>query len=474
MDKKIKSVFIKYAALAAASVCVITGCSSQIHNTIMETMAADTEDAVEEYGIFNYDYTGYQDECVGWGEYVNFVGQDYDKDGTADRVYKEYREDIDVNFYRIEFGNGDVIAMDCGVAGTAFLDIKSADINDDGKVEIILSFLYGASTDMRGAGGMAVYEKQGDAYVKAALPFQENDEDCSQSVSVRYQTVRDRLIRVTVEDDGYETLVPISTVQWDSLFYDTYFGDAVENCVVWDNYILEEGGKEQLVCKLHLFDKWSNCGLFAVLNYQNGKYVIDRWMRTNEEFSEEAVKEDSFWLLEDYLLCSRIVETGGRLVSVGLWLDSGIYGSAEEFVPGVGVYEENFKGQYFLRVVDREGNILSERYIAQDFDADTLNFPGAFEIVEKDYNEDSCPDFTIGTAGSSSMNLYALYTLWEDGTIGLLGRDIPNGSPEDFSVELESGLEKSFSVKVWNNAVGEEEQILYAWDEAEKCYKIHD
>jgi hypothetical protein len=48
--------------------------------TVMET--ADAESAIKEYGIFNYDYTGYQDECVGWGDYESFVGQDYDRDGA--------------------------------------------------------------------------------------------------------------------------------------------------------------------------------------------------------------------------------------------------------------------------------------------------------------------------------------------------------------------------------------------------------
>ncbi len=465
----------RYAALAAAAGCVMAGCGMQgremvPRETAMET--ADAESAIKEYGIFNYDYTGYQDECVGWGDYESFVGQDYDRDGKVDRVYKEYREDADANFYRIEFGNGDVIAMDCGVSGTAFLNIKSADINGDGNIEMVLSFLYGASTDMRGAGGMAVYEKQGDGYKKAVLPFREKDADCSQSVSVRYQTVRDGLIQVSVEDGWYETVVPIPTVQWDSLAYDRYYGNAVEDCVVWDNYLLEKDEGTRLVCKVHLFDKWSDCGLFAVLGYKDGRYVIDRWMRTNEEFSEEPAGEDSCWSLTDYLLCSRIMETGGQLVSVGLWLDSGTYGSEEEFVPGMGVYEENFRGEYYLRVVDREGHILSERSLAQDFDVGSnMNFPGAFELVERDYNKDACPDFTIGAAASSSMNVYALYTIWKDGTIGLLCRDIPNDSPGEFSVELESGTGTSFSVHVWNNAIGEEEQMFYEWDEERNCYK---
>lgn len=170
----------RYTALAAAAGCVMAGCGMQggemvPRETAMETVmeTADAESAIKEYGIFNYDYTGYQDECVGWGEYESFVGQDYDRDGMVDRVYK-----------------------------------------------------------------------------------------------------------------------------------------------------------------VHLFDKWSDCGLFAVLGYKDGRYVIDRWMRTNEEFSEEPVGEDSCWGLTDYLLCSRIMEAGGQLVSVGLWLGSGTYGNEEEFVPG--------------------------------------------------------------------------------------------------------------------------------------------
>lgn len=178
------------------------------------------------------------------------------------------------------------------------------------------------------------------------------------------------------------------------------------------------------------------------------------------------------WALKNYLLCSRTMVAGNQSVSVGLWLEKGEYASEEELVPGGGVYEENFVGEYFLLAVDKEGTILSKRDITQDFDGmgSCLNFPGAFEIIDRDYNQDSCPDFTIGTYSSSATNTYALYTVSDKGEIELLCGDIPNCSPGVFSVAFEEGDDETFYADTWDNAVGAKKRIIYKWDEARKLY----
>ncbi len=62
----------------------------------------------------------------------------------------------------------------------------------------------------------------------------------------------------------------------------------------------------------------------------------------------------------------------------------------------------------------------------QDFaEGERLNFLGTFEIMAADYNQDSCPDCTIGSYGASAVNLYALYTVKEGGELALLGEEIP-------------------------------------------------
>lgn len=475
-----RKTFAKYMAVIMITVIGLAGCGGKYADNTQYEEESDTS-VSKEYGIFNDDYTGYLDECTGWFEYTSFVNQDYDNDKLIDRVYREYKENTEYAYmscchYRIEFGNGDVIDMDKNVPTSGFLNIKSADLNDDRQDEIIISIIYGASTDMRGAGDLAVYEKHGDVYEKAVLPFRESEEGYSQTVPIHYEVVREKRIKVSIEDEEYETIVPIDHKQWDVLSYSKYYDNDTQDSVVWDSYFLDEDGKTKLVCKVHLFDKWSNYGLFAVLRHENGKYVIDRWMRVNEEY-DDTIREDSLWALEDYLLCcNHEMKAGRQPVSVGLWIAKGEYASEEELVPGGGVYGENFVGECYLLVTDMDGSILSKRDITQDFDGmgDRLNFPGSFEIIDKDYNQDSRPDFTIGTYGSSSTNIYALYTIEQNGNVKLLGRDIPNSSPGAFSAAFEEGDDKAFYVNIWDNAVGEERQLVYEWDEAEEVYREKD
>ncbi|MDE7478977.1 MAG: hypothetical protein K2M91_13720, partial [Lachnospiraceae bacterium] len=63
-----------------------------------------------------------------------------------------------------------------------------------------------------------------------------------------------------------------------------------------------------------------------------------------------------------------------------------------------------------------------------------------------------------------------LYTIWENGEIGLIGKDIPNCSPADFSVAFESGSGKTFYGSMWDNSIGEMKQITYEWNEERKMF----
>ena len=294
-----RTTLVKYTLVTMTAAFCLIGCGKEntveIQSEVQNDAVVDREqsDTKETYTIYNYDYTGYEDECTGWAGYDQFVDQDYDDDQLMDRVYREYKEEEDCCHYRIEFGNGDVIDMDKDVPWSGFLDIKAADLNDDGQNEIMISLLYGAGTDMRLSGDFVVYEKRGDTYEKATLPFQESEEGYCQNVPIRYEVVREKSIQVSVEGDGFETIVPIDDEQWDVLSYPRNYDDVVENSVVWDNYLLEKDGKTQLVCKVHLFDKWSDYGLFALLRYEEGKYVVDRWFCVNDEY-DNMIEEDSF------------------------------------------------------------------------------------------------------------------------------------------------------------------------------------
>lgn len=218
--------------------------------------------------------------------------------------------------------------------------------------------------------------------------------------------------------------------------------------------------------------------LMAVLS-GCGAAEADTWEQTltvaeDEEETAEAVENitgDSPLELDHYCLCRKELETENGIYILELWLDQGIYGSEEEFGAGGGIYEENYIGKYYLNVMDENGEVLSKRELGLDFEeGDRMNFSGPFEIMVEDYNQDGCPDFTIGSYGSSSVNLYALYTVWEDGKLELLGKEIPNCSPGEFSVAFEKGENGTFFGSMWDNAAGERITIAYMWDEEQKKY----
>lgn len=191
----------------------------------------------------------------------------------------------------------------------------------------------------------------------------------------------------------------------------------------------------------------------------------------DEEQTAEVVENSNVQELNEYRLCRKELETENGIYILELWLDQGIYGSVEEFGAGGGIYEENYIGKYYLNVTDENGEVLSKRELGLDFEeGDRMNFSGPFEIMVEDYNQDGCPDFTIGSYGSSSVNLYVLYTVREDGKLELLGKEIPNCSLGEFSVAFEKGENGTFFGSMWDNAVGEKITIVYMWDEEQKKY----
>lgn len=154
--------------------------------------------------------------------------------------------------------------------------------------------------------------------------------------------------------------------------------------------------------------------------------------------------------------------------SINLLMKDGRYYTEAETVPGVGTYAENYDGNYVLQVIDLSGQLLDELSLKEDnpdWGHSTINFPGKFELCISDYNGDELPDFTIGTAGSSGMNVFELYTVNEEGRIENISTGFANTSKE-FSIFLEE-TSNGFQTRTWNNAIGEEEIEYFEWNPGE-------
>ncbi len=153
---------------------------------------------------------------------------------------------------------------------------------------------------------------------------------------------------------------------------------------------------------------------------------------------------------------------------VRLIMTDGEYYTIDEVAASVGVYDENYEGQYVLQLVDAQGSVLDEISLNQDRQMDKINFAGEFDICIGDYNGDNLPDFTIGTAGSSSMNLMWIYSVDASGKLINTGEFME--FTHDFSVlpQQEDGV--CFYATIWNNATCEEEKVYYDWDAENKKY----
>lgn len=196
-----------------------------------------------------------------------------------------------------------------------------------------------------------------------------------------------------------------------------------------------------------------------------------------DKYSESSVApaELAYSVMENEILTEEIINLpDGQSVRMQLVMNKGVYytDNWENYLPGGGIYETNYQGTYQLWMVTAENCVAQKYDLTPDFDSDTLNFPESFEIKIFDYNDDGLLDFTIGQYGSSSMQLYNLYTLDSDSIRRICSEMIPYVG-DKFSIIFpvdQSEIGKGFHASLWNNAIGETEVISYRWNETEQQF----
>lgn len=165
------------------------------------------------------EYTGYMDECVQWTGYRQFKDQDYDGDGRIDRVFRTYQKNTEYCHYKILFGNQMVIDVSDQVPAIGTPSVRAADMNGDGKNEIVFSLQY---------------------------------------------------------DKGH-------------------FKHTSVVSTVWDAFVMQDGQDAQLVCSVHLFDKWSNYGLILKLSYADQRFIIKDVILTSDEFAVHPYRYNCYF-----------------------------------------------------------------------------------------------------------------------------------------------------------------------------------
>jgi len=174
-------------------------------------------------------------------------------------------------------------------------------------------------------------------------------------------------------------------------------------------------------------------------------------------------------VLTDYVIAdSGTTLKNGTSAQVKLVMTEGTHYEVENPNYIGGTYDENYQGDYELQLTDTNGTILSVVNLNVDWDYSEINFGGEFNINFTDYNNDNCPDFTIGTNGASSFNLYYLYTINKENLITRMYRypisEMSKNSSAVFDHDIENE-QKQFMTYVYNKAIDKYGHCIYEWDE---------
>lgn len=180
-------------------------------------------------------YTGYLDECTDWTEKGDFTNKDYDGDGICDRIYRTFVNDKTCN-YRIDFGNGDILAMDKNVGSTGTPHIMAVDLTSDGESEIVFTLSYDKEIDSERVGSeFAVFRKNENEYEEMLLPLKSNNMDYIRTYENR--TEQFPICRVTQ---------------------------------------LPDKGKMKLLCRGSFIGADTVAGRGIVLGYQDGQFIVEQ------------------------------------------------------------------------------------------------------------------------------------------------------------------------------------------------------
>lgn len=216
---------------------------------------------------------------------------------------------------------------------------------------------------------------------------------------------------------------------------------------------------------------------FRTVNFDNSDKSDSK---TESELDSSPISTVHFFEFENIKMASATVSLAdGSEVSVELIMTNGKYYDEywEDYLPSIYTYDRNFEGTYELRTVNEKGDILFQINLADLWPdiGSNFNFPGEFELEWADYNEDGCPDFSIGMPYSSSNMGFLLFTVREDGNLERISNsDIMLNSFEKFSVIFDHDTETEgmpITGYMYNNTVGEVESVMYYYNKTNGLYE---
>lgn len=168
------------------------------------------------------------------------------------------------------------------------------------------------------------------------------------------------------------------------------------------------------------------------------------------------------------------VLTGGRKINVQLVMTDGTYFDDRHTDPGGGIYPENYRGSYEIRVFDSAGKLLSSAALHEADGETDMNFPGKFRLQFADYNRDGSPDFTVGQWFTSAARAYRIFTVSPVGAVRDIGckadptQDCNYTDAATCSVKFDTDGNSGFYTVNYNNAAEKPgecwEKAHYVWN----------
>jgi beta-lactamase regulating signal transducer with metallopeptidase domain len=159
--------------------------------------------------------------------------------------------------------------------------------------------------------------------------------------------------------------------------------------------------------------------------------------------------------------------SNGKRVSVRLVMTHGKYFDEKYAGAGGGIYPENYQGSYEIQIFNSNGKLISKTNF--DNEGEPAKFAGKFSLRFCDYNNDKNPDFSIGQWGSSSMNVYQLYTIMRNGKVKKIDNEAFTHASHDFSVKFNKHA--GFYTTFYNNATGKMVTKHYVWDKNKNSFQ---
>lgn len=233
-----------------------------IHNVLKERIELNISKGKLVKTLYLNEYKGYLDEYEEWYFYEYFLNQDYDKDGLIDRVYMNGN----IEEITIQFGNGTKFEIPEFVQTT--LAIGSADLTENDKEELIIYSGVPESTGPHMQGSLGVYTWNGNAYEEMELPFDDN------KVIVTTRKIEGNNLKVGIQGTEFEHIINIEDKWHTPEEYVEWYGNCSEEHTIYQAYIHEYEGRDELVCRVSLLThKDADCAEIF-LSYINGEFVI--------------------------------------------------------------------------------------------------------------------------------------------------------------------------------------------------------